>query len=83
MFFDTLLKSLDGDEIEAVLAHELTHIMNRDVRLLIIAVIFVGIFSLMMRERERKTFRSCFSILILVFFYIYENILCLNKYLFA
>lgn len=40
-----LIDKLDRDELEAVLAHELTHIMNRDVRLLIIAVIFVGIFS--------------------------------------
>ncbi len=40
-----LLQSLDNAELEAVLAHELTHIRNRDVRLLVIAVIFVGIFS--------------------------------------
>lgn len=40
-----LIESLDRQELEAVLAHELTHIMNRDVRLLIIAVVFVGIFS--------------------------------------
>jgi heat shock protein HtpX len=40
-----LVEALEKDELEAVLAHELTHIQNRDVRLLIIAVIFVGIFS--------------------------------------
>lgn len=40
-----LIETLDKDELEAVLAHELTHIMNKDVRLLIIAVIFVGVFS--------------------------------------
>lgn len=40
-----LLQALDDAELEAVLAHELTHIRNRDVRLLVIAVIFVGIFS--------------------------------------
>jgi heat shock protein HtpX len=40
-----LMNALDDAELEAVLAHELTHIRNRDVRLLIIAVIFVGIFS--------------------------------------
>jgi heat shock protein HtpX len=40
-----LLQTLDDAELEAVLAHELTHIRNRDVRLLVIAVIFVGIFS--------------------------------------
>lgn len=40
-----LMDKLGEDELEAVLAHELTHIQNKDVRLLIIAVIFVGIFS--------------------------------------
>lgn len=40
-----LLDTLDDAELEAVLAHELTHIRNRDVRLLVISVIFVGIFS--------------------------------------
>lgn len=40
-----LLEHLNDDEIEAVLGHELTHIRNADVRLMMIAVIFVGIFS--------------------------------------
>jgi heat shock protein HtpX len=40
-----LMNTLTDEELEAVLAHELTHIRNLDVRLLIIAVIFVGIFS--------------------------------------
>ncbi|MES1201695.1 MAG: M48 family metallopeptidase [Pseudomonadota bacterium] len=40
-----LMNALSDAELEAVLAHELTHIRNRDVRLLVIAVIFVGIFS--------------------------------------
>jgi heat shock protein HtpX len=40
-----LMQTLDKEEMEAVLAHELTHIRNADVRLLVIAVIFVGIFS--------------------------------------
>ncbi|MEM8771233.1 MAG: M48 family metallopeptidase [Pseudomonadota bacterium] len=40
-----LMNALQRDELEAVLAHELTHIQNKDVRLLVIAVIFVGIFS--------------------------------------
>ncbi len=37
-----LLNSLTREEVEAVLAHEMTHILNRDVRLLIITVIFTG-----------------------------------------
>jgi heat shock protein HtpX len=40
-----LMEGLEDDELEAVLAHELTHIRNQDVRLLVIAVIFVGIIS--------------------------------------
>jgi heat shock protein HtpX len=40
-----LINTLSDDELEAVLAHELTHIRNNDVRLLVIAVVFVGIFS--------------------------------------
>jgi len=53
-----LIEKLDKDEIEAVLAHELTHIMNRDVRLLIIAVIFVGIFSFFGELLFRNMFRT-------------------------
>ena len=41
-----ILNALDDDELEAVLAHELTHIQNRDVRLVVIAGIFVGIIAL-------------------------------------
>lgn len=40
-----IIEALQDDELEAVIAHELTHIMNRDVRLLIISVIFVGMIS--------------------------------------
>jgi heat shock protein HtpX len=32
--------------LEGVIAHELSHIRNRDVRLLIISIVFVGIFSM-------------------------------------
>lgn len=40
-----LINSLRRDELEAVLGHELTHIINRDVRLLIVTVIFTGMFG--------------------------------------
>lgn len=40
-----LLQSLTKDEVEGVLAHELTHIQNRDVRLLIITIIFTGMIG--------------------------------------
>lgn len=67
-----LLENLEKDEIEAVLAHELSHIMNRDVRLLIITVIFVGIFSLISEMIFRKLMygssrRSPASVMIALF----------------
>jgi heat shock protein HtpX len=40
-----IIDKLADDELEAVIAHELTHIRNRDVRLLIISIVFVGIFG--------------------------------------
>jgi len=40
-----IIEKLDDDELEGVIAHELTHIRNKDTRLLIISIIFVGIFS--------------------------------------
>ncbi|MBG0809408.1 M48 family metallopeptidase [Methylosinus sp. H3A] len=40
-----LMETLDDAEIEAVLGHELTHIRNRDVQLMVVAAIFVGIFA--------------------------------------
>lgn len=40
-----IINKLDDDELEGVIAHELTHIQNRDVRLLIVSIIFVGIFA--------------------------------------
>ena len=40
-----MIDKLNDQELEAVIAHELTHIRNRDVRLLIISIIFVGIFT--------------------------------------
>jgi heat shock protein HtpX len=40
-----IIDKLEDDELEAVIAHELTHIRNRDVRLLIISIVFVGIFG--------------------------------------
>jgi len=40
-----IIDKLDDDELEGVIAHELAHIRNRDVRVLIISIIFVGIFA--------------------------------------
>src|SRR4029077_18571400 len=40
-----LIQALDDAELEAVLGHELTHIRNGDVRMLVIAVIIAGVIS--------------------------------------
>ncbi len=40
-----LLNRLNDDEIEAVLGHELTHIRNGDVRMMVVAVIIAGVVS--------------------------------------
>lgn len=43
-----LLRLLSDEELAGVIGHELTHIRNRDTRLLIISIIFVGIISTVM-----------------------------------
>jgi heat shock protein HtpX len=53
-----LLKALDNEEIEAVLGHELTHIRNGDVRMLVIAVIIAGVVSFFAEMFFRMFFRS-------------------------
>ncbi|MGE0752847.1 MAG: M48 family metallopeptidase [Variibacter sp.] len=52
-----LLETLDDAEIEAVLGHELTHIRNGDVRLLVIAVIIAGVIGFF----AEMTFRIMFN----------------------
>jgi heat shock protein HtpX len=42
-----LMQTLNRDELEAVLGHELTHILSRDVRTMVIASVFAGIITLM------------------------------------
>ncbi len=43
-----IIDRLNDDELEGVIAHELTHIRNRDTRLLITSIVFVGIVSTVM-----------------------------------
>ena len=40
-----IIAELDDQELEGVIAHELSHIRNKDVRLLVVSIIFVGIFA--------------------------------------
>lgn len=56
-----LMNTLNRDELEGVLAHELTHIINRDVRLLVVSIIFVGIISLVIEVMFRGMLYSSLS----------------------
>jgi heat shock protein HtpX len=55
-----LIQALDDAEIEAVLGHELTHIRNGDVRMMVIAVIIAGVISFFAELFFRALFRSNF-----------------------
>jgi heat shock protein HtpX len=53
-----LLDNLDDAEVEAVLGHELTHIRNGDVRMMVIAVIIAGVISFFAELFFRMFFQS-------------------------
>jgi heat shock protein HtpX len=53
-----LIKALDNQEIEAVLGHELTHIRNGDVRMMVIAVIIAGVVAFFAELFFRMFFNS-------------------------
>ena len=55
-----LLARLDDPEVEAVLGHELTHIRNGDVRMLVIAVIIAGVVSFAAELIFRLAFNDAF-----------------------
>jgi heat shock protein HtpX len=56
-----LLDRLDDAEMEGVLGHELTHIRNGDVRLMVIAVIIAGVVSFFAELIFRLWFYNSFS----------------------
>jgi heat shock protein HtpX len=56
-----LLDRLNDAEIEAVLGHELTHIRNGDVRMMVIAVIIAGVVSFVAELVFRLWFYNGFS----------------------
>jgi heat shock protein HtpX len=57
-----LVERLDDAEIEAVLGHELTHIRNGDVRMLVIAVIIAGVIGFFAELIFRMLFNAGGSI---------------------
>ncbi len=56
-----LLNALDDSEIEAVLGHELTHIRNGDVRMMVIAVIIAGVIGFFAELIFRLWFNTGFG----------------------
>lgn len=49
-----LVERLDKRELEAVLGHELTHIVNKDCRLLVISIVFTGMVSFLAQMMWRN-----------------------------
>lgn len=49
-----IIDTLDDRELEGVIAHELMHIRNKDVRLLIVSIIFVGILGFLVNVLFRS-----------------------------
>lgn len=49
-----IIEKLEDEELEGVIAHELMHIRNKDVRLLVVSIIFVGIFSFVVQIAFRS-----------------------------
>lgn len=56
-----IIEKLNDEELEAVIAHELSHIRNHDVRLLIISIVFVGIFAMLAQMAMRAAYYSSFT----------------------
>ena len=56
-----IIDKLDDQELEAVIAHELSHIRNKDVRLMIVSIVFVGIFAMLAQMAMRSVYYSSMS----------------------
>lgn len=56
-----LLETLDRSELEGVIAHELSHIGNRDILLSTVAVVLVGLITLLADYLQRAAFWGSFN----------------------
>jgi heat shock protein HtpX len=57
-----IIGKLNDQELEAVIAHELTHIRNNDVKVLIVSIVFVGIFSFLTQILFRVMLNGSFRV---------------------
>jgi heat shock protein HtpX len=57
-----IINKLNDQELEAVIAHELTHIRNNDVKVLIVSIVFVGIFSFLTQILFRILLNGAFRV---------------------
>ncbi len=55
-----LIEALDDQELEAVLGHELTHIRNGDVRMMVIAMVIAGVIAFFGEMIFRLFFQNAF-----------------------
>ena len=53
-----IINRLNDEELKGVVAHELTHIRNKDTRLLVVSIIFVGIISTVMSLVVRMMYQT-------------------------
>ena len=53
-----IIDLLDDEELAGVIAHELTHIRNRDTKVVIISIVFVGIVSTLLTLLTRDILRA-------------------------
>ena len=53
-----IMNVLNDEELAGVVAHELTHIRNKDTRTLIVSIVFVGIFSTIMSLAVRLVWNT-------------------------
>ena len=56
-----IIEKLNDEELEGVIAHELSHIRNHDVRLLIVSIVFVGVFSMIAQMCMRWVYYSSWT----------------------
>lgn len=54
-------RQVERPRTEAVIAHELSHIRNKDVRLMIVSIVFVGIFAMLAQMAMRSVYYSSMS----------------------